>query len=175
MRQIHKGVSRAPAVTRQQHKNIQFPVVQTQLQISCPFTKSKHQRRSKKGKSFYTPNLFCPPLIIRTILEHNIMIAIWPFAVACYWNRRAQSTVQNVLYDQHSRSCLSTSLWEQCAGICNNKEIESTWKTQKSFNCGHITTSDCVSLLLPLDPNAKCNENLWKFVFLLDSLCNRSN
>lgn len=111
--------------------------MQTQLQISCPLTNC----RAKNGKSFYTPNLFCPLVIIRTKLEHNIMIAIWPFAVVCYWNRKCSRCAECALWSAQSCPSRAKSLWMV---DCNNKETELTWKTKNSFNCGHITTSDCV-------------------------------
>lgn len=150
MRQIRKGVSSAPQLASNT-KNIQFPVVQTQLQISCPFTKSEHRLRVKKAKALKPPIPFCPPLIIRTILEHKHYDCHLTFR--CCLLLKPQNLSRSAECALWSAPMLpkqnetKKSLWT-ARGQLYNKEIESTWKTQKSFNCGHITTSDCVSFSL---------------------------
>lgn len=110
---------------------------------------AQNQLWSKRQRPFSCPAFFCPPVIIRTMLERNIMLAIWPFTLSPVSETAAWC---NVLYERaplvKSSSVKQCSLWE--ARNCNNKEIERARKAQKQqnekhLNCGRITTSDCIS------------------------------
>lgn len=94
---------------------------------------AQNQLWSKRQKPFSCPAFFCPPVIIRTMLELNIMLAIWPFTLSPVSEIAAWC---NVLYERapllKSSSVKQCSLWE--ARNCNNKEIERARKAKKQQN-----------------------------------------
>lgn len=51
------------------------------------FVRRMHRNPSREAKPFTSRTFSVPTSYYQNKAKHNIMIAIWPFAVACYWNR----------------------------------------------------------------------------------------
>lgn len=107
---------RSVTCARNTDSRIKHLIVQTSMKMFCPFT-------SNCIEPFTCRALFCPPVIIRTILERNIMIAIWPFCSAWTEPQRELCFMSGRVAQEQK------SLW--MAGNCNNKEIEWTRKHKK--------------------------------------------